>query len=415
MRGIVKNTFSRGSYDVHCFAAAYNAQKKGRLSQTKAMGIMMNQKLRMLTAQIAEEIRNGIYGPPGEPFVSVRALAAEHHISQESACKLLTALQKQYLIRLCGKHYYLSNGFVPPSSPYGTLLANTRKPLLAYICNRLDSPFFSKLAKLLSSTASAHGYTLLTVSSNQFQHDGALVDEMLSLGVCGIIANPSITPQAHEVYKNCPLPLLTIGRDLSLDNADAVSVDNITAGKQAAEHLIEIGCSEFAYVGLEHFLDADPRLQGFREHLRACGMSLPEDRMIAIDEQRVDIESSHHTLGQFHACLKNLPKGKKLGIFCYHDILAEEVIQKIKQTNHLQNRNYRIPDDIAIIGFDDLPIASSITPKLSTIGYRYDVVAKLAIHIIADYITNPEHVCEKHEVHFNLVIRDSSVSSDRHH
>ena len=73
--------------------------------------------------------------------------------------------------------------------------------------------------------------------------------------------------------------------------------------------------------------------------------------MIAIDEQRLDIESSHHTLGQFHACLKNLPKGKKLGIFCYHDILAEEVIQKIKQTNHLQNRKYRIPDDIAIIGF----------------------------------------------------------------
>lgn len=371
---------------------------------------MMNQKLRMLTAQFAEDIKRGTYGPPGAPFLTVRALVSAHHISPESACKLLTALQKQYLIRLCGKHYYLSNGYVPQNSPYGLQLAGTRKPLLAFLCSRLDSPFFSKLAKLMSSTAALHGYTLLTVSSNPMQSDGELLDELLSLGVCGIIANPSISRQARDVYQNCPLPLLTIGRDLSLPNADVVFVDNITAGKQAADHLIEIGCKTFAYVGLEEYLDADPRLQGFREQLYACGRSLPEQHIIAIHEQRADTEASSRTLGEFHSCLQNLPEGKKLGIFCYHDIIAEKVIQKIRQINHLQNRNLRIPEDIAIIGFDDLPIASSISPALSTIAYRHDVIAKLAIHTISDYIANPDHICEKHEINFNLVIRDSTAA-----
>jgi DNA-binding LacI/PurR family transcriptional regulator len=53
----------------------------------------------------------------------------------------------------------------------------------------------------------------------------------------------------------------------------------------------------------------------------------------------------------------------------YHDLIAEEVIRRIKSINLTHNRNYHIPEDIAIIGFDNLPIATSITPALSTIAY----------------------------------------------
>jgi len=364
----------------------------------------------MLTEQIAENLKNGSYGTAGSLFLTVRALSSAYQISMESACKIMAALQEKHLIRLCGKHYYITNGYVPPDSPYGIQLARTRQPLLALIVNRLESPFFSALAKRMSLTAERYGYTLLIVcGNNQPQREAELIDSMITLGVCGIFTNPSIAPEARDIYANCPLPVIFIGRESGLPNCDTVLVDNISAGKQAAIHLLQIGCSDFAYVGIPQYLKEDPRLRGYAEQLHQCGFRLPDSHILAaadLPDSRVDIDSIS---GQLKNCLRNLPIGKKLGIFCYHDLLAAAVLQRVKHISHRSQRPYLVPEDVAIVGFDDLPISTAITPALTTVTYRYDAIVKQSFSIMEDYLTNPDHLPQSYEIKSALVIRESTV------
>ena len=377
---------------------------------TKGTIFTMHNRLRLLTEQLATDLKQGKYGPAGNPFLTVRALSAAHQISFDSACKIMNALQEKHLIRLCGKHYYITSGYVPPDSPYGVQLARTRQPLLALIVNRLESPFFSALAKRMSVTAERYGYTLLIVcSSNQARREAELLDNMLSLGVCGIFTNPSIAAEVREVYAHCPLPVVSIGRDLALPNCDTVLVDNASAGRQAADHLMEIGCEVFAYIGIPQYLKEDPRLRGYSEQLRQNGRVLSDDHILAagdLPDSRIDIDSIS---GQLKTCLRNLPIGKKLGIFCYHDLLAAAVLQRIKHISHRSKCQFLIPQDVAIVGFDDLPIASAITPALTTVAYRYDAIVEQSFSIMADYLNHPDHLPGAYEINSALVIRESTV------
>ena len=371
---------------------------------------MMHSRLRQLTEQFAKDIKLGKYGTVGDRFLTVRELTSSHQISTDSACKIMAALQELQLIFLYGKHYYIMGGYAASHTPLGTALAKTRQPLLALIVNRLDSPFFAALAKRLSEAAMQYGYTLLTVcGNNQTQYEAKLMDQLISLGVCGIFTNPSIEPEVRRVYARSPLPVIAIGRDISLFNCDTVLVDNISAGRQAADHLMEIGCEQFAYVGIPQYLNEDPRLRGYADQLKASGKLLPESHILAakdLPDGRIDIDSIS---GSLKNCLRDLPKGKKLGIFCYHDLLAAAVLQRVKYISYRSDRTYLIPQDVAIVGFDDLPIASAITPSLTTITYRYEAIVSQAMTIMMDYINNSNHVPQIYEINSALVIRESTV------
>lgn len=374
------------------------------------MTTIMYSKLQHIIEEYAENIKLGIYGKPGSYFLTARELATKKHISSESACKLLSSLQAQHLIRLYNKRYYITNGYVSPDTPYGTQLAGTRRRSLAFVVNRIDSPFFAELSKLMSNLAAQNGYTLLVVcSNNHADRESQLIDELISLGVSGIFTNPSIAPEIRELYANCPLPVVSIGRDLQLSNCDTVLVDNASAGRQAADHLMDIGCDVFAYVGLAQYLNEDPRFRGYQDQLRDNHIRLHDRHVFALEylhDNRIDISS---VSGQLYDLLKYIQDGKKLGIFCYQDLLAVAILQRIKHISHRSKHPFLIPQDVAIIGFDDLPIASAITPALTTVTYQYVALVEKAFELMLDYISNPSHIPDTYEINSALVIRESST------
>ena len=357
-----------------------------------------------VTGTLAAELIAGVHGASGECFMTTRALAARFGVSMENACRVMTALCGRRLLRLDGKHFYICTGPVPPESPYGFRLAATRRPMYGFVMRIVDNPFFSSLAARLSEAVRAEGYALhIAVSGSNLAREAEIIDEFIDSGAMGIFACPSVKPGVRELYARCPLPLVVMGQDLHLPGSGTVLVDNQSAGAQVAAHLLAVGCTHFAYVGMENYIRKDPRLRGFAEQLRAAGQTLPGDAVIAAGLREDGSPRMDTLAGPLGNLLRRLPAGGRIGIFCFQDLIAAEVLRIVRHFRMPDGRQIRIPQDAAVAGFDDLPIASSITPHLTTVSYRYESIAAEAAAMMRGLM-------EAHGRRGGTVMIDSSLS-----
>ena len=367
-------------------------------------------KVDVLTERLAQALRSGEYGAAGSRFITVRELASRHKLSLESACAVMSRLSERRLVRLYGKHYYLTTGFASLDTPLGQLLRKSRKKLLAMLVNSIDNPFFASLAKELGAAAYADGYQLILSSSDgNVTHETEILDEFISLGAAGVFACPGLSSELYNVYSTYPLPLISLGRDLATHDRDCVLVDNYSAGAQVAKHLYSIGCRKFAYIGMKSYIDNDPRMHGYIDEIRRMGGEFLDENIVSVGkiDDRLDLGSISGCLNRL---LYNIPQGLKVGIFCYHDLIAVETLRLIKhRPEKTSERRLLIPDDVCVAGFDDLPIASAVTPPLTTISYRYASIAKKSFDIMLDHISNPDHKPGKYEISSSLIIRGSTV------
>ena len=199
-------------------------------------------KIVPLAEAIAADIQKGVFGSAGERFLTIRDLAKTYSVSLESACNIINLLAERRIIRLYGKNYYVTTGFVPTSSPLGALLRQSRRPLLGMFVKNIDNPFFSSLAKELSEVAHRNGYHLIVASGESTKRETEMLEEFLPLGVSGVFTCPGSEATPNEAYATYPLPLVSLGRELPFSNCDNVLVDNYSAGVQVAKHLLSIGC-----------------------------------------------------------------------------------------------------------------------------------------------------------------------------
>ncbi len=354
-------------------------------------------KSQQLLSTLRREILSGDYGRSGDCFLTTRALAAHCDVALETASALMRTLAAEGLLILDGKHYYLSTGFASAATPYGKRLKARRQKLLGLELNRLDNPFFSALADNLTHEAQRHGYTLLVQSScEDSMAERRNLDLFLQMNVSGIFTCTDIHTDFSTVYRSCVLPVVVLGRNIPLPNCDSVSVGNHAAGAQVASHLMQVGCTSFAYLGLRDYLDRDPRLHGFEAELASHGQAL----YATLPVENASDETLH---ARVRAMIARAPK--PLGLFCYHDLLAVEAARAIK---HSKLPDCRIPNDICVVGFDDLPICSAVTPPLSTISYQYASIAERAMERMLSYIENPNHIPSECTVASVLTVRESS-------
>lgn len=372
----------------------------------------MENKITTLISKLSADLREGRFGKSGEYFITTRQLSADYNTSIDSACKIMAELCRLRLIRLHGKRYYITTGYASPQSPYGKQLVRNQRNLLGMIVNKIDHPFFSALTKELCKAAAEAGYTLLiSSSSNQVQREAEIIDEFISLGVSGIFTCPGIDDELLDVYTLCLLPVVSLGRNLGIPHCDAVLVDNYSAGSQVADHLRKIGCTKFAYVGIKKYLETDPRRSGYTDRLRSFGCDLPSENILEVDYHHDNFTDMEAVSVKITHILKRLNGSEKLGVFCYNDLLATATLQRIKQYSRTSSRMYRIPEDVAIVGFDDLPIASVLTPALTSVSYRYVSITCQALSIMLDYIRNPDHKPGTHEIFSSLCVRETTMKT----
>ena len=321
-----------------------------------------------LSEKLKEEILSGKYGKPGEWFLTTRALAEECGVALVTAQRLMVALREEGVIRLVGKKYLLSYGVIPS---FGTQYArpDTGKLIGVHI-PRLENPYFSMLARCIEKSCRKRGYqTVICSSGYDPREEIAALDLFERLGASGVLSCPGRDPSVAVKYRQYVLPTVFLSNNIAGLPNDCVVVDNLNAGRQVAKFLIRKGYTDFLYVSQAILKNNyDERFNGFRLCLKEHGFEISEQEVLFLDPENMFAEN---LIGK-----EILKKKRPLGIFCNNDLLALDVMRACNKWN------FSVPEEVGIVGFDDLSIVNGYIQSFTTVHYSLDDMADEALKIL---------------------------------
>ncbi|MGO4270931.1 LacI family DNA-binding transcriptional regulator [Paenibacillus sp. TAF58] len=256
-------------------------------------------------------------------------------------------------------------------------LFRKKSNMIGLIIPTVSHPFFSELAHYLEYYADQSEYKILLCNSNRdVSKERKYIDMLKKSQVDAIIMGSMVLDVEH--YRNLNLPIVSFDRIVD-ENIPVVTSDNLMGGKLASRLLINKGCRKLAYIqsgigGPHHnALFARGRFQGFIEELQNTGI---EYFQLNLEVNDLDNQAS----GEDRIVSFLLAHPEVDGVFASSDIIATMVIQASHQLYK------RIPEDMKIIGYDDVRIASLVVPRLTTIRQPIQKMSELTIELIIKQI-----------------------------
>ncbi|MDR7371330.1 LacI family DNA-binding transcriptional regulator [Flavobacterium aquidurense] len=249
-------------------------------------------------------------------------------------------------------------GFRPNILAAG-LRGNSTK-IIGVLVSRINRPFISSLISGIEEVAQKAGYSvMITQSHDSYEDEVDLSKALYDSRVCGIICSLAMDTRdtSHfQKFIDKNIPLVFVDRVPKDFNTYRVMIDNYSAGYKATKHLIEQGCTRIAHItGSQYRNTYSERKRGYVDALLEANLTVDEQLIVETSLSYEDGEAASTTLFD----LPNPPDG----IFVVNDTAAVGAIQVAKK------RGLKIPEDVAIIGFNDDPIASIIDPGLTTISH----------------------------------------------
>ena len=255
-------------------------------------------------------------------------------------------------------------------------LASGRSSTLGVILPSFKTPIWSEMAQMIENCAKELGYRVIfSVESANSENRFQAVEYLKNLQVGGIIfcgsmwGDQMLQEQLKQV-QDLPLALL-------LDQVEGLSCivsDDAQGGVLAARHLIEKGCRNLVHVSadLSIYKHSDERSYSFEKECEKNGVSY---RRYENHSSMPQIEETEQLIGRI---LEEFPETD--GLFLKNDILAMECAM------NLLSRGKKVPEDVKVIGYDDMFFSGAVYPPLTTIRHNYQMLAMTAIHIILEQI-----------------------------
>lgn len=281
-------------------------------------------------------------------------------------------------------------GFVPNEVARSLFKKSAR--IIGLILPSIENPFFTQMASVIENTAENYGYRLVLCNTgNDLEKEKAALQMLTSMNADGIILTTN-NEEIYEYVNNCTIPIVLTDRRVSMDAvAGYVHSDHYKGGRLAAEHLIDCGCKNIVCVrGPLEISSARDRYEGY---IKVCNER-------NLKEQTVDCDYDFNMgMKVAEEILKKYPKVD--GIIACNDTVAISIYKVF------HGKGIRVPEDIQLIGFDDIRLASLVTPELTTIAQPIEDIGKKA----AELIINKAVTDESKEYVFDtkLVVRQTTM------
>ena len=282
-----------------------------------------------------------------------------------------------------------------------TSFAMQETKMLGVIVTNNANPYYASMIRGIEDTASAKGYTVVLCNTDEDADKEVRCLRLLKeRRADGLILMPT-QKSTDEILalKKENIPFVLINRHFPEIKTDYVLSDNIRGSYLAVTHLIQLGHRRIAYIGgPEEISTAKERLIGYKHALRQKGIKFDAELLVTSElkpENMAGLVSKLFMLEQ-----------RPTAIFVYNDFLAISVLTTLKA------RGLRIPDDIAIVGYDDIEVAPIL--ELTTISQPRYELGKRATQVLLERIADKkagESSDKAHEVVLQpkLVIRKSSL------
>lgn len=290
--------------------------------------------------------------PKSNPSISIREVAAAARVSVATISRVLNGKgpihpeTRQRVLEVVA-----DLGYVPHSGARSLSTRQTRS--IGVILPDVYGEFFSELIRGIDQESKRAGYHLLVSGSHS---DPAEVDALLRAlhgRVDGLIVMASMR-NAGAIRIPPGVPAIFLGDPPSPGSHPSLRIDNAGGARAVAEHLLDLGHRRIAVIsGPAENSDAEARLLGFREALAARGVELEPDLLVQGDFR----EESGRAAAQALAARKSRPSA----IFATNDAMAIGCLSALREAG------LSVPGDLAIAGFDDVPIARYLAPPLTSV------------------------------------------------
>lgn len=228
---------------------------------------------------------------------------------------------------------------------------------LALIVPDISNPFFAIMAKELDLTAREHGYTVIILNTEEdAQREVDNLRLTMSRNVDGVLIFPAQhSTDGLTLLRNAGVPFVLLGRDFDDYEADSVCFDDRRGGLLATRHLLDCHCRRILMLnGPLRISSARNRLAGYQDAMREYGMDGETPLTLTIPT----------TLGGIAPLLSRAIREDGLvfdSVFAFCDLIAYECVST------LQALGMRVPEDVAVVGFDDIQSDISVPFPLTTI------------------------------------------------
>ncbi|MRX40300.1 substrate-binding domain-containing protein [Flavobacterium sp. LC2016-23] len=316
-----------------------------------------------------------------------RALKDHHTISDKTIKKVKQTAKEM--------------GFVPNTLAAG-LRGNTSKTI-GILIPTITQPFLSSLISGIEITAQKSEYSVIIMQSHDsYEMEVNLAKSLYSNRVSGVICSLAMETKDTSHFKqfsNNNIPLVFVDRVPRDYDTFRVVINNYLAGYKATTHLIEQGCKRIAHLtaGSEFGTLYNERKRGYMDALLEHELPI-EDKLI-INLKEMTYEDGVKACNQLFD-LKPPPDG----LFAPGDILAVSAVQTAKK------RGIKIPEEFAVIGFNNDPISEIIEPNISTITHPAEKMGKAAAELIIKNLKSVKEEDAKEITFLNtqVLVRESS-------
>lgn len=278
-------------------------------------------------------------------------------------------------------------------------LATGRTGMIALAIPEIDHPYFSELARNIAEEAGSRGLRVLieqTLSDAGAEH-AVLHDREAGL-VDGVVFHPVSTTAAELAGIPADSPLVLLGEAARPAGVDHVMIDNVGAAAAATRHLLALGRHRIAFAAAvddDITVSTAERMTGYRAALRNAGIE-PDPALV--------LRSRDFTIGgAAHALASALDTGLDLdGVLARDDKFALGTLEALRAAGR------RVPEDVAVVGWDDTVLASHTTPALTSVSPDKGAIAALALDLLAERIVGLAGPGRHRLAPYRIVVRHSA-------
>jgi LacI family transcriptional regulator len=317
-------------------------------------------------------------------LVTIKDISREAGVSTASVSKVINGDYKNVSEETKNRILRISKELKYRPNRLARGLVNNRTNIIGLIVSDITNPYFAELAKGIENRADAAGYKLILCNTDENEEkELSYINVILEYNVDGVIITGSektTNSRSIEELQNYNIPYVSIDREQG-DRDYRVYVGNLEGSYIATEHIIRNGHTKIAFIGGQGMHGSrNLRLEGYFKALTDYGIE-PDNSLIKIGNYQMET-GYHYT----RLLIEN--DSEFTSVVCGNDLIAFGALNAIKDSG------LKCPEDISIIGYDDIYLTQMTDPKLTTIKQPSEEIGNYAMEVLLK-LMKKENVEEK--------------------
>jgi LacI family transcriptional regulator len=326
-------------------------------------------------------------------YATIHDVAREASVSPSTVSRVLNdSPHVKERVRLRVKEAIQALGYEKSRSA-GTR-SRKQSGIIGLVIPDLLNPFFPLLIKGIENVAKIQGYSIILCDSeNDIVIEEQHVKNLLSEGIEGLIfiAAPGQNSLIGQLLRE-EFPLVFLDRTIGNEKSNCVTSANEEGAHQAVKYLLSLGHRDIVYIAGPRYLSTErERYRGFRTALEEEGVSLREDLIV---------QGEHDWNAAYKGVMELIDSSRRFtALFASSDIMAFGAKQA------LEDRGFSIPEDVSVMGYDDIPFSSAIS--LTTVSQPAYEMGRNAMHLLIDLMKKRVRSPHRIVLRPSMIIRKS--------